>query len=246
MFDFEVKIAQDKKEIRQALNLRYEVFKIEMGRELKQEGKSKLDSDIYDEFSDHLIVIDKTKDIIVGTYRLILGSKVDKKIGFYSENFFDIRNIKRLNKSQGILELGRSCIHKDYRYGTVINLLWNGIAKYIQDYNVRYLFGSVRFLTREPTEVSKIFKFLKERFYAGPEFRVYPRPQTKFKGLDKNVKVENPREIFHCLPPLIKGYLRAGVLVCGLPAINPDLDSVVIFILLDTEKISSVYKKHYL
>jgi putative hemolysin len=246
MFDFEVKIAQNKEEIRRALRLRCEVFRIEMGGGLKQEGKAKLDSDIYDESSDHLIVIDKTKDRIVGTYRLILGSRVNKKLGFYSEKFFDIRNIKRLNNNHQILELGRSCIHKDYRYGPVINLLWNGIAKYIQDYNVRYLFGSVRLLTSKPTEVSMIFKFLKERFYAGPEFRVYTRPQTKFKGLNENVKIENPRKIFHDLPPLIKGYLRLGVLVCGLPAINPDLDSVVIFVLLDTEKIPSAYKKHYL
>lgn len=246
MFDFEVKIAQDKKEIRQALMLRYKVFKVEMGGEVKRGGKLKLDLDIYDEFSDHLIVIDKTKDKVVGTYRLLRGSRVDKKIGFYSEKFFDIRNIKRLKNNYEILELGRSCIHKEYRCRPVINLLWNGIAKYIQDYRVRYLFGSVRLLTCEPKEVSKVFKFLKERFYAGPEFRVYPRPQTKFNGLDEKIKVENPREIFHQLPPLVKGYLRTGVLICGLPAVNPDLDSVVIFILLDTEKIPSVYKKHYL
>lgn len=246
MFDFEVKIAQNEEEIRQALRLRYEVFKQEMGRGLGQKDALGLDTDIYDKFCDHLIVMDKTIDKIVGTYRILLGCRLDKKIGFYSEKFFDIRNIKRLGEKYQILELGRSCIHKDYRCRPVINLLWSGIAKYIQDYNVRYLFGSVRLLTCEPTQVNRTFKFIKERFYSKPEFRVYPRAQVKFRDLNENVKIENPRKIFLNFPPLVKGYLRAGVVVCGPPAINPDLDSVVIFILLDTKTIPSAYKKHYL
>lgn len=246
MFDFEIKIAQDKEEIQQALRLRYEVFKLEIGGDLKSEDASRLETDVYDEICDHLIVIDRKSNKIVGTYRLLLGSKLNEQLGFYSERFFNLRNIKRLAKNNEVLELGRSCIHRDYRSRPVINLLWSGIAKYIKDYNVRYLFGSVRLLTNKPQEVSIIFKFIKERFYAGSEFRVYPWPEKKFATLKRNVKVENPRDIFHRLPPLVKGYLRLGVLVCGLPAMNPDLGSVVIFILLDMKNMNPLYKQHFL
>lgn len=245
MFDFEVKLAQEKEEIQQALKLRYEVFKLEMSGNAKIQESSELDSDIYDKFCDHLIVIDKTTHKIVGTYRLLLSSKVNKKIGFYSEKIFDIHNIKRLANDYQALELGRSCIHRDYRSRPVINLLWNGIAKYIKDYNVRYLFGSVRLLTSDPIEVSRIFKFIKKRFYAPLKFRVYPKAKNKFNGLKKNIEIRNPREIFHYLPPLVKGYLRLGVLVCGEPAINLDLSSVVIFILLDVQNMSDAYKQHF-
>jgi putative hemolysin len=246
MFDFEIKIASSKEEIQQALRLRYEVFKLEMGSDLSTKDISELETDIYDKFCDHLIVIDKTINKVVGTYRFILGSRVDKKIGFYSERFFDIRNIKKLASGDEVLELGRSCIHKDYRSRPVINLLWSGIAKYVKDHNVKYLFGSVRFLTQDPTEISKIFKFIKERYYSGPKFRVYPKPENKFKGLRENVEIKNPQEIIRNLPPLVKGYLRAGVVVCGEPALNLDLGSVVIFILLDPQKMPSAYKQHYL
>lgn len=246
MFDFEVKIAQDKKEIQQALRLRYEIFKVEMAGFAKTPKAHDLDIDIYDKLCDHLIVIDRTVNKIVGTYRLLLGSRLGKNLGFYSEKFFDLRNIKRLANEHQILELGRSCIHKDYRSRPVINLLWSGIAKYIKDYNVRYLFGSTRLYTSEPDEVSRIFKFIKERFYAPSEYRVYPRAKNRLRGLKHNVKVENPRELFRHLPPLIKGYIRAGVMVCGSPAINHNLGSVVIFILLDVEKISPSYRQHFL
>jgi len=246
MFDFEVKIAQNDLEISAVLKLRYEVFKLEMEGIEQGKAKGELETDAYDKFCDHLIVIDKTVDKIVGTYRLLRGSRVDKRIGFYSERFFDIRNIKKLGNGSEILELGRSCIHKDFRCRPVINLLWNGIAKYVQDNNVRYLFGPVRLLSHEPQEVSTVFKYIKDNFYSEPQFRVYPKPENKFKGLDENIKLTNTREIFRCLPPLIKGYLRVGVKICGPPAVNPDLNSVVIFILLDTERMSDTYKQHYI
>lgn len=245
MFDFEVKIVYNQEEIRQALKLRYEVFKLELAKQKEHFGLDAVETDIYDKFCDHLIVIDKTVNKVVGTYRLLLGSKVDKELGFYSEKFFDLRNIKKLAKKHQILELGRSCIHRDYRCRPVINLLWSGIAKYIKDYDVRYLFGSVRLWSNEPVQVSKTFKFIKERFYASPELRVYPKEKNKFKGLKRNIEIKDSKEIFRHLPPLVKGYIRAGVKVCGLPAINPDLGSVVIFILLDIEKIPPSYKKHF-
>lgn len=245
MFDFQVKIAQNKKEIEQALKLRYEVFKLELGRQIDISESDGVETDIYDKFCDHLIVIDRAVNKVVGTYRLLPVSKVDKKLGFYSEKFFDIRNIKKLAKKYQILELGRSCIHRDYRCRPVINLLWSGIAKYIKDYNVRYLFGPVRLLTNEPEEVSKTFKFMRERFYSHPKFRVYPKATNKFKGLKRNVEIRNSKEVFQHLPPLVKGYLRTGIMVCGLPAVDTYLDSVVIFILLDIKNIPYSYKKHF-
>jgi putative hemolysin len=201
--------------------------------------------DIYDKFCEHLIVIDRTINKVVGTYRLCLSSRVDKDIGFYSEKFFDIRNIKRLAEKYVILELGRSCIHRDYRCRPVINLLWNGIAEYIKDNNVSYLFGAARLLNSEPKEVSSIFEFIKKRYYADSEFRVYPKARNKFHGLRQDAEIKNPKEILRKLPPLVRGYLNVGVLVCGLPAVNPDFGSVVIFILLDIEKMPPAYRFHF-
>lgn len=242
MFDYEIKIARLKEEKKAAFKLRFDVFKKELGKNITLDEE--VETDIYDKLCDHLIVIDKTKKIVVGTYRLLLGSKVEPKIGFYSEKFFRIEKIKRLGKE--ILELSRSCIHKDYREKLVINFLWNGIAKYVKDNKVKYLFGSVRLNTIEPEEVSKAFGLIKQKYYTSSKFRVYPLKNCVFEGLDKNPKVRDHKKIFFGLPPLVKGYLRLGVKVCGPPAWNPDFGSVVLFILLDLEHASESYKKHFL
>ena len=245
MLDYEVKIANTQSEIEKAMELRFEVFKLEMEgkNQLNRSFKKELDADEYDQYCQHLIVIDKNKDLVVGTYRLCLSTEINKTLGFYSEKIFDIANIKKINDK--MLELGRSCVHKDYRDQLVISLLWSGIAKYISDHKIRFLFGSVRLANTDPKEVSKTFSLIKEKYYAPDKFRVKPWPQNAFRGLEKNIKLKDPHQILKNLPPLVKGYLRLGVKVCGEPAINPQLGSVVLCILLDIEKMTPSYKRHF-
>ena len=244
MFDFEIKIASTKEEKNKALRLRFDVFKKEADPASKVPPHKKKETDIYDRFCDHLIVVDKTKNLVVGTYRLLLDSRINPKIGFYSEKMFDIANIKALGNN--ILELSRSCVHKDYREGIVINLLWTGIAKYIKDNHVNYLFGSVRLNNTEPKQVSEFFSFVKNKYYSSDELRVHPLRKYAFKELDVDAHLDDYKKIFFSLPPLVKGYLRLGVKFCGPPAWNPDFGSVVFFILLDIADAPAAYKRHFL
>ena len=59
------------------------------------------DSDEYDKFCDHLVVIDKSvsDDFVVGTYRLLLKPKLLNKQRFYSESEFDISKLLASNNS---------------------------------------------------------------------------------------------------------------------------------------------------
>jgi len=246
MFDFEIKIAQNQEEKDRAFRLRNEVFKKELSHIAgSADPQTDMETDTYDEGCDHLIVVDRTKNLVVGTYRLLLGSKVDPRLGFYSEKIFDIKNIKRLGSQ--IVELGRSCVHKDYREGLVINLLWQGIAQYIKENNARFLFGSVRLLTLDIKEVNEVYSLVKDLYYAPRKFLVCPRNDNTLKGLrSRKVDERDHKNIFLKLPPLIKGYLRLGLKICGPPAWNKDLGSVVFFVLLDIETMSKAYKRHFL
>src|ERR1700690_1438420 len=119
---FEVKIAEYLYEVESALKLRYKVFNLEMGEGLESSYETGFDSDVYDTFCDHLIVKNRQLDKVVGTYRLLRQEKAEKSFGFHSENEFDLTRIKRLRGQA--LELGRSCVDKEYRSLAVVNLLW--------------------------------------------------------------------------------------------------------------------------
>ena len=47
------------------------------------------------------------------------------------------------------------------------------------------------------------------------------------------------------IPPLLKGYLRAGGWVCGEPAWDPDFHCADLFMMLPLANLDSRYAKHY-
>jgi putative hemolysin len=167
--DFEVKITRKKTEIEAAQRLRFEVFNLEMHKGLQASYERGLDVDPYDSACEHLIVRDSKHNRIVGTYRLLLGSRTNPRLGFYSEQEFDLRRIKNLKGE--LLELGRSCVHREYRDRALIEAMWQTIAEYIRRHDVRYLFGCASLTTTDAREVSGAFGLFKQQYYA-PENRL--------------------------------------------------------------------------
>ena len=243
MSDFEIKITREPEDILAAQKLRFEVFNLELKKGLESSYARGLDVDDFDPICDHLIVRERKGRRVVGTYRLMLGSTARKNFGFYSEREFDLERIKRLDGE--LLELGRSCAHKDYRDRSLIHLMWQSIAEYVKRYRVRYLFGCASFPTKDPREVSRAIALVKQKFYATEQFRVEPLPKLRIEGLDGNVPVDDSDEVFAQLPSLIKGYLRLGSRVCGPPALDLEFGTTDLFLLLDIQRISGDYLKRF-
>lgn len=240
---FLVKIANTEQEIRAAQRLRFEVFNLEMKEGLNTSWETGLDQDEYDEHADHLIVMDRKSCEVVGTYRMLRKTVAQSNGGFYSEGEFDMTNLKRLPHE--ILEMGRSCVHKDYRSNGVINLLWAGIARYMELSKAKYVFGCGSLHTHNVDEVSEIYSYLKSRYYSDEQYRVYPHQECSVPGLNENVPLNNTREIMKKIPPLLKGYFRMGAYVCGEPARDAEFGTTDFFILLPTAQMTKRYQNHY-
>ena len=241
--DFEIKITRDSNEILEAQRLRFEVFNLEMKKGLELSYRNGLDTDDYDPLCDHLIVRDLNSKQVVGTYRLLLGSKARKHFGFYSEREFNLENIKNLRGE--LLELGRTCTHKDYRDKGLIPMMWEAIADYVKAHKVRYIFGCASLSRVHPREASEFFSHLKEKYYAPEEFRVYPVPGKAFHGLEDHIKIRDEQSVFLRLPSLIKGYLRVGALLCGPPALDLEFGTTDLFLILDMQKMSGEYLQRF-
>lgn len=78
-----VRFAQTAEEIDAALRLRFEVFNLELGEGLESSFIDERDEDEFDKICHHLIVIEKTTDEIVGTYRLQTLEMANTGAGFY-------------------------------------------------------------------------------------------------------------------------------------------------------------------
>jgi L-ornithine Nalpha-acyltransferase len=243
MADFDIKITTDPSDIREAQKLRFEVFNVEMHKGLHASYERGLDIDDFDPFCDHLIVRENKSSQIVGTYRLLLGSRARENIGFYSANEF---NLAKINKLDGeVLELGRSCARKDFRDRALVPLMWQTIAQYVQQHKVRYLFGCASLYTTEASAVSECYSLFKRKYYAPERFRVQPVAGYRFDTVHDDHAVADEQSVFLKLPSLIKGYLRLGALVCGPPALDREFGTADFLVLLDIQNLSDEYLSRF-
>ncbi len=229
-------LAHSEDEVREAQRLRYKVFVEEMGARLSC-SEAGLDRDIYDPYCDHLLVRDGDSNEVIGTYRMLTASQAKKIGGFYSQNEFDLTRLGHL--SENMVEVGRSCVHPEFRSGAVITMLWAGLADYMRTHRAEYLMGCASISIADGGHVAaSLYQKLKVDNLSPVEWRVFPRYPLPLEHLDQNLDVS--------APPLIKGYLRVGAYVCGDPAWDPDFNTADLLMLLSMSRISPRYARHFM
>ena len=249
--DFVIKLANKKSELKKAQALRYSVFyKEKKAKPTFSKKMMRLDYDKTDKFADHLIVIDKKrkgiKNKIVGTYRLIRGDVALSFGGFYTSSEFDLTNILNSYQHKQILELGRSCVHKDYRNGTIMNLLWKAIAEYIKLYDIKVLLGCASFPGTNIHEYSKELSYLRSNFSLPEKISVKSLLNNNYPFYNEGNINESGLRSFAKLPPLIKGYLRVGGRVSDSFFVDYDFNTIDLCVVVQTNKIDGKYKKKFL
>jgi len=231
----QVSWARTDEELREAQRLRYRVFAEEMGARLS--GPAGLDVDSFDAYCDHLIVRDLDTLKVVGTYR-VLPPHQAKRIGcLYAESEFDLVRLAHLRPK--MLELGRSCVHRDFRSGSVIMALWGGLGEYLQRYNLESMLGCASVPMSDGGHyAASLYRQFAEKSLAPIEYHAFPRAPLPVDDLNQTLDVEPPA--------LIKGYLRLGAKICGLPAWDPDFNVADFLTLLRVRDMNPRYARHFL
>jgi putative hemolysin len=218
----EVRIAQSEHEIEAAQHLRYRVFYEEMSAiPTPQMRGQRRDFDKYDEFCDHLLVVDKNvrdedgEAAVVGCYRLLRGEVAALHGGYYTSSEYDLAPMLRANPlGTRFLELGRSCVLKSYRgKASTMQLLWRGIMLYLDRYAIDVMFGCGSLPGTNPDALALQLSYL-HHFHRAPEGqRLKARPELYVEMNRRPKDAIDPKEAMRSLPPLIKGYVRAGAYI---------------------------------
>lgn len=237
----EVRLAASFAELDAAQRLRFEVFNLELQEGLLASYDRGRDADSYDAYCDHLVAKDLTTGAVVGTYRLLRRTVAERQIGFYSENEFDLSNLKSLPGE--LLELGRSCVARSHRGAGVIALLWAAIVEYAARHDVRQMFGCGSLHTAEMSEVREAFAYLRDRHYAPEEMRVWPVGSCRMEVDEDEPVSYDAKAVARRLPTVMKGYLRAGALVAGPPAFDREFGTADVLVLMPLEKLTARYRQ---
>lgn len=228
-------LARHPREVREAQALRYRVFTEEMGARLS--GLDRLDRDGFDPFCDHLLVRDRDNGKVVGTYRILSPAMASEAGGYYSANEFDLSRLQHL--FDRAVEVGRACVHPDYRNGSTIALLWAGLAKYMLVNRYNYLIGCASLGMADGGHLAaSLYNRLKNDHLAPAEYRVFPHHPLPLDALRSDLDVP--------CPALVKGYLRLGAYICGEPAWDPDFNTADLLVMLPMSRINRRYAAHFL
>jgi putative hemolysin len=235
-----VGLAATASDVEDAQRLRHAVFAEEMGARL-QCRRPGLDEDGFDPYCDHLLVRDRATGEAVGTYRILPPERAAAAGGYYTEQEFDLSRLAHLRACMA--ELGRSCIHPEYRTGPAIALLWAALARYMVRGGHRYLIGCASIgMADGGHAAAHLYLRLSRTHLAPPEYRTFARCPLPVAELAGGAP-DGPRAE---MPPLVKGYLRMGAYVCGEPAWDPDFNSADLPILLPIARVSGRHARHYL
>jgi putative hemolysin len=246
--DFEVRLAGTRAEIEAAQALRYRVFYEEMqAKPTPEMAAMKRDFDPFDEACDHLLVLDRRRgegpESIVGNYRLLRRAAAQQLGRFYSSAEYDIQ--KMIDYPGEVLELGRSCIAKDARNTSTMQMLWRGIALYAYHYDIKVMFGCPSFPGTDPTQHAQAMSYLYHHHLAPPEIRARALASRYVKMDMLERDSYDARKAMARVPPIIKGYLRLGGFVGDGAVIDPQFNTTDVFIIVKTELVTEKYIRHY-
>lgn len=246
---FEIRLARREPDLLAAQRLRYDVFVDELGGDGELvDHERRLERDAFDPFYDHLILIDKRRseadlDHVVGVYRLLLGEKADEIGRFYSEDEYDLGPLKQTGRK--LLELGRSCLHADYRGGMAMFHLWNGLAEYVLKNGVAVLFGVASFHGTDVDEVKEPLSYLYHNHLAPEDLRVRAQ-SAHYQSMNlMDADAVDRRRAMVATPALIKAYLRLGGFVGDGAFIDHAFNTTDVCVLMDTKRLNPKQTKLY-
>ncbi|NVO55226.1 GNAT family N-acetyltransferase [Rhodobacteraceae bacterium B1Z28] len=241
---FTIRLAETPDELRAAQRLRYEVFVRELGGGGEMvDHDAELEQDQFDPVFDHMLAYDDATGQVVGVYRLLPGERAAEIGQFYSEDEYDLTVLKQSGRK--LLELGRSCLHPDYRGGTAMYHLWNGLAAYVNEREIEVLFGVASFHGTDVRDLGQPLSMLHHNHLAPPDLRVRAQPGV-FQSMDLVATEElDRRAAMVRVPALIKAYLRLGGFVGEGAFVDHAFNTTDVCLILDTARMNERQKRIY-
>ena len=236
---YQVRFASTPDELDRVQKLRFEIFNLELNEGQESSYATGRDRDEYDQWMHHLYILERDSHRVVGTYRLQCLRQAKMNKGFYTDDEFELTSYAPAIPRSGV-EIGRACVHSDYRSSHVLRLLWKGIAMYLDYFDKRYLFGCTSLPTTSKLKASCATEMLQKKNHFHDQILIPVRDPYRFELPcydDEEVKVDIPR--------LLLVYLRYGAKVCSLPALDCNFQTIDFLTIFDLENLPNGARRRF-
>lgn len=244
--EFKVRLARTPDDLRAAQALRYRVFVAELGGGGDMvDHVAGLEQDRFDPYFDHLLLFDDARADapVVGVYRVLRDDQAREIGEFYSDAEYDLSALK--SSGRRLMELGRSCLHEDYRGGTAMFHLWQALAEYVLQHEIEILFGVASFHGTDARALAQPLSSLYHNHLAPEDLRVRAQPAHRQEmNLLPSDKIDRKAAMLQT-PALIKAYLRLGGFVGDGAWIDHAFNTTDVCLVMDTARMNSKQRQIY-
>jgi putative hemolysin len=244
---FEVRLAGSDVDVQAAQRLRYQVFVKEMGATgALVDHVLQLERDRFDTHAQHMLLLDKARaaeDQVVGVYRIMTEDMAATAGQFCCEDEYDLTVLRE--SGLRLLELGRSCLHQDYRGGPGILHLWAALSDYITTHAIDVLFGVASFQGTDLAANKQSLSMLHHRYLVPEKLRVTAKgPIVQPLDILPEDQIDRVAAVLE-MPALIKGYLRLGGTVGEGVFVDHAFNTTDICMILQKDAIGALHKAIY-
>ncbi len=196
--------------------------------------------DIFDQTAMHVLVFDNTTGALVCTYRLALLSGRGIRDS-YAAQFYDL---DALESYEGpMLELGRFCIHPDWRDPDILRIAWGAMTAYVDATGVQLLFGCSSFAGTQTDPYLDSFALLKARHLAPKRWLPRVKAPDVFRYGVRLRRKPDVRKGNAGMPPLLRTYLMMGGWVSDHAVVDQQMGTLHVFTGLEIGAIPASRKR---
>nr|MCR5506266.1 hemolysin-like protein [bacterium] len=134
---------------------------------------------------------------------------------------------------------------KDFRTKIVMQMLWNGLAAYMFDYDIKLMFGCGSFLGTDVNSAREGLSYLYYNHIADGDLEIEARTKNAVDYPLMPKEEINEKRAFVSLPTMIKGYLRVGCKVSKSIFVDYDFNTFDVCIIFETKNLKQSYLDHY-
>ncbi len=212
---FTARFAKSAEDLRAAQALRGWVFR-----------GSQLDMDSFDESCIHVLVEDQARQRLVCTFRIQPFENGEEISRSYAAQFYELSGLKTY--AGKLVEMGRFCIDPRYNDPDILRSAWGAMTTYVDDNNVKMLFGCSSFQGARGEAHLDAFALLKAHHLAPHKYRPKVKAPKVFR-FSRAAKRPDMKAALLAMPPLLRSYLAMGGWVSDHAVIDRDLDTLHVF-----------------
>jgi putative hemolysin len=198
------------------------------------------DIDTFDEACVHVLIHCVEDNSLVACFRM-LSLEGDRIKSSYSAQYYALDALADFKGR--MVELGRFCIHPDWQDPDILRVAWAAMTAYVDQNNVKLLFGCTSFAGTETSKYDDAFALLRDNHLAPKRWLPRVKAPDVFRYAAILRLKSDPKKAMLGMPPLLRTYLLMGGWVSDHAVVDRQLNTMHVFTGVEIGMIPAAQKR---